>query len=352
MTNSNRPPISRFEMDLLHLVWFVFGKLPPNRAEEILHARSAAPPCLKRHFVEVLQDTLAKGYVQQLATEGGWRRARFLRGEQVVEGRLWERTPPQDLALSFSRHTLNFLILMVALQPKDFCEKWTVPPEITLGDQWFFFLMYRALRTTESKGIVYRQHPVFRDHVLCRLLYADEFDTLTPVIAPAFGPWIQASWYLEALQPLLAARWEEMERTKESITRPPRMVSLGRSQQEVLNAYLDAVEQAGRLDLARFLLQTLTAVLPSDVRAARWVGGLKLENFRIAERADAYRAATAVLRCAEKLALWERQARAVGYIDEGYSASQLWKSDWEQWHGATLRERAHAIRRELEPLKQ
>jgi hypothetical protein len=54
-----------------------------------------------------------------------------------------------------------------------------------------------------------------------------------------------------------------------------------------------------------------------------------------------------VVRQLHRLQRWERQARSVGYFDENYAASQLWKSDWEYWHGDQLCRRAHILLREL-----
>jgi hypothetical protein len=40
----------------------------------------------------------------------------------------------------------------------------------------------------------------------------------------------------------------------------------------------------------------------------------------------------------------------VGYFDEGYAASQLWKADWEAHAGDLLCEHATAIARAVDPL--
>jgi hypothetical protein len=42
----------------------------------------------------------------------------------------------------------------------------------------------------------------------------------------------------------------------------------------------------------------------------------------------------------------------VGYFDEGYAASQLWKSDWDHYQGDALVGRAQAIIRTLDPMQQ
>jgi hypothetical protein len=43
--------------------------------------------------------------------------------------------------------------------------------------------------------------------------------------------------------------------------------------------------------------------------------------------------------------------RTIGYLDEGYSAAQLWLSDWEQLGMDEVAERAEAVTTEIEPLK-
>ena len=35
----------------------------------------------------------------------------------------------------------------------------------------------------------------------------------------------------------------------------------------------------------------------------------------------------------DALARWQKQARTVGYFDEGYAGSQMWKADWEAADG-------------------
>ena len=53
---------------------------------------------------------------------------------------------------------------------------------------------------------------------------------------------------------------------------------------------------------------------------------------------------------AEVLREWERQARLVSYFEEGYAASQLWKSDWEDFAGEEICEHGRRILGEIEPL--
>ena len=57
---------------------------------------------------------------------------------------------------------------------------------------------------------------------------------------------------------------------------------------------------------------------------------------RLADRSEAYRAAGAFLRSLDHLQRWEREARAVSFLDDEYAASQLLKSDWERLGGETV----------------
>jgi len=157
---------------------------------------------------------------------------------------------------------------------------------------------------------------------------------------------------LEALQPELARRWIEVESNKERIGDPQTMRVLGLAQQRVLTAFLDGIEQAGRMDLARFLLQAASVLLGPHAHAGMWTARLNMTGQRVADRAATYQAAAFFLRTLDRLQTWERRARGVGYFDEGYAVGQLWKADWELVQGEVLTERARAIVRQLDPMRQ
>jgi hypothetical protein len=53
----------------------------------------------------------------------------------------------------------------------------------------------------------------------------------------------------------------------------------------------------------------------------------------------------------EALEQWQQQALSVGYFDEGYQASQLWKADWEAANGNVVAARARAVVEMVEPLR-
>lgn len=310
---------------------------------------------MSRAAVRLTQDALAKGCVALLATRGGWREERHLRDGQGVGGRIWQRSRPADLALTFSRHSLEFLIWITAARPGDKEPPWEPPYEqLTPGDLLLLYFAHQGLRDgAASLGAadLWRRQP-FARHGLCRLAYPEDYAAALPPAQPDFSVWTKGvgAAMLESLQPELTARWVALEYAKASITDPARMQALGQSQEWALTGFLDAIEQAGRLDLARFLLDAARRLLGSHVTAAMWVEALDLRGMRLVDRTAIYRAALTFLRQLERLQAWERRARNVGYFDDGYAASQLWKADWEQREGDVLCARAQAIARQLDPM--
>src|SRR5688500_16050197 len=111
--------VSRFEASLLRLLYYFLRREPIERALPLVEARCEPPACLSRGAVRLIQDALAKGCTFLLAQRGGWRDERHLRGERIASGRLWQRTPPADLGLTFSRRSLEFLIWITAARPGD-----------------------------------------------------------------------------------------------------------------------------------------------------------------------------------------------------------------------------------------
>jgi hypothetical protein len=345
--------VTRFEANLLRVLHFFLRRVPAEQVEVLLSHRHPAPRCLHRDAVELVQDALAKGVVQLLACDGGWRRERHLRGGRPVEGRLWERTPLGELRLTFSRHTLQFLLWITAAKPGDQQPRWSPPlHELTIGDQYLLLLVYDALRDGRW-GQELRKRPAFLGHALCRLAFALDFVAAPTDTRLDFAPWTSGlgAGILEVWQEALAEHWLRAEAGKGHISDWNALHRLGQAQGQVLGPFLDALETAGRLDLARFLLRVAGALLPDGVTAQWWVAGLSGSGPRLAQRTATYRAALTVLRQFDRLRQWYQRARNVGYFDEGYAASQLWKDDWERHDGDTLQARAQSIIRQLEPLR-
>jgi hypothetical protein len=343
--------VSSFEARLLRILHAALKQAPAEQALPLVFERVPRTTGLSRACVQLVSESLAKGCMTFLAKAGGWRRDRYLRDGQPREGRLWERLSPADLALSFSRHSMELLIWITAHRPGD-----QKPPlqlrteELTPADRLLVFLVYDLLRETEATPAL-QALPAVGGDGLIRLACVDDFSGLTA--APEFTPWISGlgAAVLEALQPLLRDRWVAVERNKRRIDDWDTLRDLGLAQERVLTAYTDAAEAAERPDLVRFILWTMAAVLPPGVTPDAFTGGLQGTGpSRLADRIEVQRAALALPRHMERLQRWQRTARGIGYLDEGYAVSQLWKSDWEQNGGDELAARAAALVQQVEPL--
>jgi hypothetical protein len=359
--------VSRFEARLLRLLHAFLRRLPLDQVRPLLETRDEdrRPPCLSRDAVLLIQGALAKGPVALLAgatawrREGilfgdGWRRERFLRGERSVAGRLWERTRPDELGLTFSRHSMDFLLWVASVRPRDNDGGWQpTEEELTAGDLLLLLVSFETLRPTRL-GPLLADQPVFQRHGLCRLAFPEAFPASAGSAVPCFGPWTTGvgGCILEGLQRGLAERLVALERQKRDIADWQELRSFGRRQEQALAGFLAAVEEAERPDLARSVLQAAAEVLPEGATVAQWLAGLRNAGPRLADRVETSQAALALVCKVERLRGWERAARAVGYFDEGYPGSQLWLADWERCDGDRVYARAQAVLREADPMRQ
>src|SRR5262249_1013554 len=141
--------------------------------------------------------------------------------------------------------------------------------ELTLGDQLFFYNAFAALRETEAARLCSGKQ-VVRHNALCRLAFPGSFPENQEL--PDFVPWVSGTGAatLEALQGELTERWLKMDRDKARISDWKQLQTLGRSQDLILEAFLAAVQETHRFDLARFLFPALQALLPENPRLEWW----------------------------------------------------------------------------------
>jgi hypothetical protein len=340
--------LSRFEANLVTIARFFVHAVSAPQAATALYSKLPRPRCLSRAAVALVQDTLAKG-VTRLLARGGWRRERFLRGNQVADGRLWDRSPLRELAVRFSRHTLEMLLWFSAADLQHGKLRRPAPPdaELTAGDRLVCYHAYAALRETEARGSLAGRLG-FGNEALCWLSWPEDFAELPAEARPDFGPWFAGSaWALDALQAELARRVVETEERLGKVTEWQAVQRVGRTRDRVHGAYLTAAESAERRDLARFLMVAVAELLPARPTLLQWHAGLTNLGPRLADRAATQRAAIVLPRQLERLAGWASQARGIGYFDEGYAASQLWKADWEHWHGPELLQATEVLQRQL-----
>lgn len=347
--------VSRFEAILVRMLRsFVW---PQSGDQSLTHPALVAgkmnvPKGLSADCLFLVRETLAKGCVQYLGRAGGWRRERFLRGGQRVEGRLWERTPLPELALSFSGHTVRFLIWLTAGRP-DKANLWDPPTsELTVADQLLLFLAYEKLREQDAAHTI-RAKPQFTRLGLVRLFFPEDFTTAAGEID--FATWTQGvgASILEALQSRLEIRLLDIERSKNVTTDWAKLRSLGQSQDQALSAFLTACELAKRPDLARWILKALDELLSRSLTPAFWTGGLAEDTApaRLADRIDTKRQALAILRQAERLAGWTGRYTGTSFFDENYQIAQSWLVDWEQYRGEEVAAIAQQLLRQAEPLR-
>ncbi len=349
--------VSRFEASLLRLLYYFLRREPVERALPLVEQRLEPPPCLAPGCVRLVKEALAKGCTHLLASRGGWRDERHLRKGKPVSGRLWERTEPKDLGLTFSRRSMEFLIWITSARPGDKSPAWAPDHDtLTHGDLLLLYFAHEGLRdTADSLGApALRKKEPYASHGLAWLAYPEDFTQTPADAAPCFEPWMSGvgACIVEALQPELAARWMHVESNKERIEKPEQMRALGTAQDRVLDAFLSAAEAAGRRDLTRFLLRAAHQLLTAHAHAGMWTGALQMSGQRLADRAATYNAATSLLRSLTRMEGWARWARTQGRFDDEYVPAQLYLADWEQYEGDELNARAHAIARSLDPMRQ
>lgn len=348
-------PVSRFEFNLLNVLRFFLGHFPSDRGLQLLRGNSIRPPCLSRTAVELVQDSLSKGCVLYLVRCGGWRDDRYLRESQPLPGRSWDRSPLEDRALPFSQHVVEFLLWATAERVHDTQAPWDAPPAaLTPADELFFWLAFDACRADPDLAQALRRKNAFRSNPLCWLAFPGDITDGPEPQPPSFEPCFTGlrAVILECLQTELTRRWIRSERAKGQIGDWAIMRDQGRAEFAALQSFLEAAARANRLDLARFVLNVNAALFRTELLPIFWTGGLQGSGpSRLADRLDAQRAALAVPRQMDTLAQWQERARSVGYFDDGYAASQLWKQDWEAADGDRVAARARAAVESLEPLR-
>lgn len=348
-------PVSAFEADLVRVLRYFLGRFPAEDGYKLLRRAHARPACLSRNAVELVKDSLAKACVLYLVRAGGWRNDRYLRAGQPTAGRAWDRTPLDGRALTFSSHVVEFLLWATAEKVHETQAAWDAPAdELTAGDELFFWLAFDACRVDPDVTAVLRKKEAFRANRFAWVGAPADLTEDPEPAPPPFAPLFTGARavVLECLQPLLTQRWLRSEWAKGQVSDWRRMRLQGRAEAAGLEAFLAAADAAGRPDLARFVLLANAALFRTELPPGFWTSGLAGSGpARLADRLDTQRAAMALPRQMAVLAAWHEKYQAVGYFDEGYAASQLWKQDWEAADGDRVAARARAAVEAVEPLR-
>ncbi|MFL5331296.1 MAG: hypothetical protein ACJ8C4_20610 [Gemmataceae bacterium] len=342
--------VTPFEARLLTILRAIVRVSPLEPALPYVLETAPAQPGLSDKCQQLLQDSLSQGCVNYLARLG-WRRERFLRDGQPVTGRLWERWPATELKLTFTQHTVEFLLWLTAEDPST-GKRWDPPEdEPSIADQLVVFFAYDLLRSTEAAR-VWPARLRFMVNPLCRLMYASEITQQTSD-PPNFAGWVTGigGAILEALQRPLSVAWLAAEHGKQQVSNWGTMSEIAQAQEAVIDRYLDEVDRAGRPDLARFLLWGASEFCTPARTTQDLIGGL-LAGVppRLAERYQIQRQAGVLPRVLARLHTWEQRARRVGYLDEGYTPAQLFLADWSDACADAAYMQADRLVRELEPV--
>lgn len=343
--------VSEFEARLLRILRCLMHRTSVEQSLSLFVQSVPRPRCLSRHCIELVQDGLSKGVTEWLA-RSGYLSGQFCKNESVSSGRLWQRHTPEVLRLTFSRNSMELLIWLTS-------ENFTVPTadvaidseSATTGDRILALMTFAALRSTLGAPVLLKQ-PLFERHGLISLLFPDNVAVMTDVRIPEIDFWYQKDrfWVLEALQSKLAHQWYRIENFKRTLSNLDDLQKIGNFQSVVLATLLDTSEQAGRKDLCVFLLKAARQLF-QNASEDRWYDRMDLRLLRMAERSELYRCALAFFRCIERLNRWNLQAQDVGFYDEDYRASQLWKSEWERLGGDQIHQRTQRIIELVDPLR-
>lgn len=358
----NEPPqpaaglrtVSKFDHDLLTILRYLLGQIPGRQAFALIQAKQDRPRCLSRNCIELVKDTLSKGLVLHLTRIGGWRHESFLEREQPIAGRVWNRIPLTERKLVFGEPVLEFLIWLTTDSVDEKNDKWLSVRDLTAADEFFFAVAFDRLRTDPTVLAALRLRNAFSANPFCWLIAPGEFIG-TGGQAPDFRPLFTGTRaaILECLQPWLTRHWISSERQKGAIVDWTEMQRVARGEAAMLSSIVEGAQAARRPDLALFILRTLSRLMRDRTPDANdWIGGLNVNPpTRLADRLAIQRDALAFLRQAEPFARWDRTARAVGYFDEGYAASQWWKEEYEAANGPEIAAKSKRALDQLEPLK-
>ena len=295
-----------------------------------------APGQLSPRGLRILEDTLGKGAVLWLTRHGAWR------------DRLWKKRAPPGF--SFESATLQLLQWLLE-QPLG--HENANPLRLLRASSPGCELLLLAALDASLETAAERQlaaQPAVRASVLCRLAFPVSMALVTAEGTPE--PFVlddARDFAVEALQPPLAKWWRAGERLKARLLLPADVLRCGLAQARVLDQLLGWAEANDKRERCTFLLEALAPLLHEKTTAADFVAPFD-ERLPLRERQAARRAAGAALQGIARLQVWDEQARAVRFIDDGYEAAQARVKAYEALFGPRRFAIARRVRDELEAL--
>ncbi|GIW84453.1 MAG: hypothetical protein N3E46_09695 [Gemmataceae bacterium] len=326
----------------------------------------------------LLKTILAKGTVEFLVKASeGWHES-FLQHGQEKSGRLWERHPLAERTLHFSHNTLRLLIWWTSTDPK-IAQAMREPPvdvkSLTPADEFVVWRIADCVQTAHShRSESFKKLCSFRafhsnpwiwlsmphmlrteisKHSLSQLDDMPWYAKANLVDSPSFARCFQGlrSVFLEALQNHLFQRLvKDFPLNTEDVEE---LVQRNVATYLIYRQFLLDAEQAGRPDLALFLLRAVARLTPAftqlqdrrqnNVKIDEQIGRLRT----VQERMKARQALIAPLTLINILHRWTLHYRNIGYWDEDYRIAQWWLRQWEEHRGDELVGRVHVSRANL-----
>lgn len=312
--------MTRAETNVLTLARVAVGAVPAMDAMRLLISSVSVPQKLGPTARAALSDTLARGTVLSLVRQGGWM--------PVADQRLWERTakaPPLEFTSNVVR-ILNWLLATPLTEVEH--APLQLKGTLTIAEDAFVALLIDRLRGTGCEAALARQ-AALRKGPLTVLTHAGLFARDVPIDAvPKFDVVALTPW-LEGFRSLFARSWLAVERTRRDLIEPSLLIRVGRAQEDVLGEYLDALNTAGRRDLATFLIDTAAQWVTAERKVDDFTRSMALDA-PLRERTDARRRSAALMRALAILRTWDQEHRSVRFIDDGYELAQRLVADWER----------------------
>ena len=282
-----------------------------------------APPAMG-----VLERTLARGVVQALARFGG----ASVRQRPGHPGRvrvLDIRKPP---ALAFGAWTFELLRWLTVAQigARDRTSHFTAPP-VTLGDQ---IVAYLVLRLVEGRRL--EQGVASNVGLLCPLTWLGFPRILARyhAVEAALDDLLateDSRTVVECLEVDLARRWGEPWPVDDVVS-AELGARIGSAERTVVDATLQALDGAGRWDLATSFVAAGARALPAHASArdvaARTVPRMKHEG-TLRSRNEARRKSGGLFVALERIGAKREELGLVRFIDDGYATAQTILESWE-----------------------
>jgi hypothetical protein len=287
--------------------------------------------------MSVLESTLARGVVKALARLGGARaRIRPDRGSPKP-ARVFEVRPPPKLA--FGPYTFELIrwLTNAPLGARELPQTFELEAK-TLGDELCAYLALVLVEGQRLERTVAAAPGLWTP--LTWLGFARSFARhggVKPRAPASFASLLateDARTIVECLAGDLARRWAaSVVWDEEDIVIAEHAVRIGTVERATLERFLDAASDAGRWDLATFLIDAAARALPPGARprdiAARAMPRVRTENASLRARTEARRRAGALFHALGRLGKHRDELAHVHFIDEGYDVAQATLSSWE-----------------------